>query len=37
MTLKQRKLSLYRALMETPEKSSGKSITREDFNFLLGP
>ena len=36
MALKQRKLSLYRALMDTPEKSAGKAITREDFNFLLG-
>ncbi|MBA4418662.1 MAG: hypothetical protein C0392_12255 [Syntrophus sp. (in: bacteria)] len=36
MALKQRKLSLYRALMDAPEKSAGKSITREDFNFLLG-
>jgi superfamily II DNA or RNA helicase len=36
MALKQRKLSLYRALMDAPEKSSGKAITREDFNFLLG-
>jgi SNF2 family DNA or RNA helicase len=36
MALKLRKLSLYRALMDTPEKSAGKAITREDFNFLLG-
>jgi hypothetical protein len=36
MALKLRKLSLYRALMDTPEKSAGKTITREDFNFLLG-
>ena len=36
MALKQRKLGLYRALMDAPEKSAGKSITREDFNFLLG-
>jgi non-specific serine/threonine protein kinase len=36
MALKQRKLSLYRALMDAPEKSAGKSITRDDFNFLLG-
>ena len=36
MALKQRKLTLYRALMDAPEKSAGKSITREDFNFLLG-
>jgi non-specific serine/threonine protein kinase len=33
--LKQRKLSLYRALMERPEKSGAKAITREDFEFLL--
>ena len=36
MALKQRKLSLYRALMDSPERSAGKAITREDFNFLLG-
>ena len=36
MALKQRKLMLYKALMDAPEKSSGRSITREDFNFLLG-
>ncbi|MDR2017803.1 MAG: DEAD/DEAH box helicase [Syntrophobacterales bacterium] len=36
MALKQRKLSLYRVLMDAPERSSGKAITREDFNFLLG-
>ncbi len=36
MTLKQRKLMLYRALMDAPEESAGRSITREDFNFLLG-
>jgi superfamily II DNA or RNA helicase len=36
MALKQRKLSLYRALMDAPEESAGKAITREDFNFLLG-
>ena len=36
MALKLRKTSLYRALMDTPEKSAGKAITREDFNFLLG-
>jgi non-specific serine/threonine protein kinase len=33
--LKQRKLSLYRALMESPEKSGARAITREDFEFLL--
>jgi superfamily II DNA or RNA helicase len=37
MALKQRKLLLYRALMDAPENSAGRSITREDFNFLLGP
>jgi superfamily II DNA or RNA helicase len=36
MLLKKRKLSLYNALMDVPEKSAGRSITREDFNFLLG-
>jgi non-specific serine/threonine protein kinase len=36
MTLKQRKLMLYRALMDAPERSAGTLITREDFNFLLG-
>jgi superfamily II DNA or RNA helicase len=36
MALKQRKLSLYRALMDAPERSAGKAITRDDFNFLLG-
>lgn len=36
MALKQRKMSLYRALMENPEKSAGASVTRADFNFLLG-
>ena len=36
MALKQRKLTLYRALMDSPERSAGKAITRDDFNFLLG-
>ncbi len=36
MALKERKQSLYRALMDSPEKSAGSSITRDDFNFLLG-
>lgn len=35
MSLKQKKLSLYRALMDTPEKNAGKPITREDLSFLL--
>jgi superfamily II DNA or RNA helicase len=35
LALKQRKLSLYKALMDSPERSAGRSITREDFNFLL--
>jgi SNF2 family DNA or RNA helicase len=35
MTLKHQKQGLYRALMEAPEKSVARSITREDFNFLL--
>jgi non-specific serine/threonine protein kinase len=34
--LKQRKLSLYRALMDAPEKSGARGVTREDFDFLLG-
>jgi non-specific serine/threonine protein kinase len=36
MALKSRKLSLYRALMDAPEKSGVKGVTREDFDFLLG-
>jgi non-specific serine/threonine protein kinase len=36
MALKQRKLMLYKALMDAPEKSAGRLISREDFNFLLG-
>jgi superfamily II DNA or RNA helicase len=35
MELKRRKLSLYKALMESPEKSSIAAIAREDFDFLL--
>jgi len=35
MALKNRKLGLYRALMEAPEKSGARAITREDFDFLL--
>lgn len=35
MALKRRKLGLYRALMEAPERSGARSITREDFDFLL--
>ena len=34
--LKHRKLALYRALMDAPEHSSGRAVTREDFDFLLG-
>jgi non-specific serine/threonine protein kinase len=34
--LKNRKLALYRALMEAPERSGGRAVTREDFDFLLG-
>lgn len=33
--LKHRKLALYRALMDAPERSGGRAITREDFDFLL--
>ncbi len=35
MALKHRKMGLYRALMEAPEKSGARAITREDFDFLL--
>ncbi len=35
LALKQRKMSLYRALMDSPERSASRSITRDDFNFLL--
>jgi non-specific serine/threonine protein kinase len=34
--LKHRKLALYRALMDDPERSGARAITREDFDFLLG-
>ncbi len=34
--LKMRKLALYRALMEEPERSGARAISREDFEFLLG-
>jgi non-specific serine/threonine protein kinase len=37
MALKQRKQSLYRALMEAPERSGGRMITREDLEFLISP
>ena len=33
--LKHRKLALYRALMDVPERSGARAITREDFDFLL--
>ncbi len=35
MQLKTRKLALYRALLESPEKAGPAAITREDFYFLL--
>jgi superfamily II DNA or RNA helicase len=35
MALKHRKLGLYRALMEAPDRSGTRAITREDFDFLL--
>jgi non-specific serine/threonine protein kinase len=35
MQLKRRKLALYRALLESPEKGGPTAITREDFDFLL--
>jgi len=35
MLLKERKLKLYKALMDAPEKSASASITKEDFNFLI--
>jgi len=34
--LKMRKLGLYRALMEAPERSGARAISRKDFEFLLG-
>ncbi len=34
--LKRRKLALYKALMDAPERSSNRAVTREDFEFLLG-
>jgi non-specific serine/threonine protein kinase len=35
MELKKRKTGLYKAIMESPEKSSHFSITKDDFDFLL--
>jgi non-specific serine/threonine protein kinase len=35
MQLKRKKLALYRALLESPEKGGPTAITREDFDFLL--
>jgi len=35
MELKKRKTGLYKAIMESPEKSSRFSITKDDFDFLL--
>ncbi len=36
MELKARKLELYKALLEDGTSSGGSSLTREDFEFLLG-
>ena len=36
MALKARKAGLFRALMEAPERSGARAISREDFEFLLG-
>jgi len=35
MALKARKAGLFRALMEAPERSGARAISREDFEFLL--
>jgi superfamily II DNA or RNA helicase len=35
MALKQRKMGLYRVLLDAPEKSAGRSVSRDDFDFLL--
>ncbi|MCX8023511.1 MAG: DEAD/DEAH box helicase [Syntrophorhabdaceae bacterium] len=36
MLLKERKLQLYKALMGVSERGGGTTITKEDFNFLIG-
>lgn len=37
MELKQRKLELYKAILDSPTMTAGFAITREDFNYILSP
>ena len=37
MELKERKLKLYKALLEDAADGGGAALSREDFDFLLAP
>jgi hypothetical protein len=37
MALKERKLKLYKALLDDAAGTGGTSLSKEDFDFLLAP
>ena len=37
MALKERKLKLYKALLDDAASAGGASLSKEDFDFLLAP